>query len=491
MFVPRKKETVNEVTNKFIDNTVDFIEKINGDMISENMKRISRLAIIDTLGVALAGMKEPSVQTLQRTFAKRNSNMKEVLLWGSHEKVSLEHAALINGTATHALDFDDVSPSILAHPSAPIIAGILPVAEYKNKTIKEVITAYVVGTTIMTTLGQVLGQRHYDLGWHATSTLGTIGTTAAIGKLLHLGTEELKNALSISASMSSGLQKNFGTMTKPLHVGMSAQSAIQASLLAKEGFEGNSQIFDDRGFFYAFSGGRPHESIQAKLQEIDYDAPHDFEVNGLSVKRFPCCYLTHRIIDGMLSIHQEHAINLTSIKEIIIEVPPKGLIPLIYNRPTTGLEGKFSAEYTSLAALADGEIGLQSFTDEEVQRNFIQNALSIVKTKEYKGKIENSTELERLPVYIQIKMRDGAVIEKKILHAPGSKEKPMKLTEFEEKWKDCLSYRTEIKTAKHQLDAFAHLFHVGYEMKEDSQLKEWLLDISDELTSQLAEFPNV
>ncbi|NME07552.1 MmgE/PrpD family protein [Psychrobacillus sp. BL-248-WT-3] len=461
----------------FLEKMTDYITSITFDDLSPELCKVSKFAIIDTMAVALGGWKEPSIEILKKVYQKRPSNNVMASLWGDSEQIPLEYAALINGTATHALDFDDVTPTVLAHPSAPITASILTLGEYLGKSAKEILVAYVIGTEIMISIGKVMGFQHYNLGWHSTSTLGTIGATAACSYLMGFDKEKVSNAIAISASMSGGLQKNFGTMTKPLHVGLSAQHAIQTVLLANEGFTGNKEIFGERGFFHAYSGSVSFEQIAINIKEINFGREHDYMVNGLSVKKFPCCYLTHRFIDGLLKISTENNLSLNDVKSIKVSVPPNGLTALIYQKPTTGLQGKFSAEYTCLAAVEDGTIQLNSFTDQMVQRVKIQNMFDIVLVKEYEGSITNSTEIEDLPVFVSVETNGGQLIEKKVLHAPGSKNRPLSLEEYRAKWSDCLRYVTgNSEVEQKRIDT---LFEQGVKMENLEYVSEWIENIKE------------
>ncbi|WP_195913960.1 MmgE/PrpD family protein [Planomicrobium sp. YIM 101495] len=464
----------------------DYITNFEYESISEKMFQLSKMAIIDTVGSAIAGFNEPAVLKVETVFSKSIKDGEGASVWRGGNKVRLEHAALINGVATHALDYDDVAPSILAHPSAPLTAVILPFAEEYGKSGKEVIAAFVIGTEVMTKIGKLMGFRHYDQGWHATSTLGAIGGAAACAYLAELSEEKTKNAIAISASMSSGLQKNFGTMTKPLHVGLAAQNSVQAVLLAIEGFEANHKIFEERGFFQAFTGEMHDETLNQKIKEVKFGGLHDFEENGLSVKKFACCYFMHRFTAGVLELRNENSLTIDDVEEIQITVPPGGYTALIHSNPQTGLQGKFSAEYACLAALEDGVIQLQTFTDEEVQRTVIQQNLHRVIRKEGKGKMVDARELENLPVHVRITTRQGKSVEKEIFHAPGSKEKPMTIEEYKDKWHDCLNYSASEPLSTEQKRFSEYLFEQAVNLEEFADIGAWIIGLS-QLFEQIEE----
>lgn len=476
------KKEGDDLSSHLMNELLDFVSDARYDVIPDRVKQQSKLAILDTVGVALAGWHESSVSLLREIYETRETNKENASLWGNEHKIPLEYAALINGTATHALDFDDVTPSILAHPSAPIVSSILPLSEYLGKSGKELITAYAVGTEIMIRVGQVMGFRHYDIGWHATSTLGTIGATAACGYLLGINREKLANAIAISASMAGGLQKNFGTMTKPLHVGLTAQHAIQSVLIGSKGFTANQEIFDLRGFFNAFGCMNDEEYYVEKAKKVQFGKPFDYQINGLSVKKFPCCYATHRLIQGAIELKEEFNVKINQIENIKISVPPGGLIPLIHKRPTTALQGKFSAEYTCLAALMDGTVDLMTFTDEKVKRQGIQERLPIVHTEEMEGTTTEGQQIDEIPVKIVIEIRGGEQFTKSIHHAPGSEDRPLSYNEYLLKWLNCLNYyctSNDRQFDEEERDQAVQLFKQITVIEEFNEMGDWVSNINN------------
>lgn len=481
-----KSENLDGKTNNDLMNRlVTFITQTSYHQLPKEMVEISKRAIIDTMGVALAGWNEAAVQTAKKVFVSQERGSGGVSsLWGETEKLESYKAAIINGTASHVLDYDDASVGVVIHPSAPILAAIAPLAEKTGSSGKEVITAYAIGTEVMVRIGQVMGIRHYNLGWHATDTLGTIGAAAACSYLLQLSNNQCCHAIAIAASMTGGLQKNFGSMTKSLHVGLSASHGIQAALLAEQGFTGNRNVFGERGFFMAFSGGANEAELEKAMNSIQFGEPYDL-LTGLSVKKFPCCFGTHRFIQGVLDLKEEHLLSFDAIEEIELRAQSRSLLPLVHSRPATGLQGKFSAEYTVLAALADGHITLSSFDDEQVQRAYIQKLFSKVKVLELQESEEDRRLNRRLAVEIQIKTTNGQVYEKSVLHAPGSIENPLNEEEHYDKWHSCLNYYVK-SSSNNSIDKVAlELYYQGLQMDTLSSFSEWINEIHNKLNDYL------
>ena len=415
----------------------DFIVNTHYNVLPQELVDLAKLAIIDTVGVTLAGWKEPAVEGVKKVYFHGNGHFGSSSLWGEQRRVPAETAAIINGTASHVLDFDDAAPSVIIHPSAPVLSAAIPVAEELNKSGKQVITAYVIGTEVMLQIGKIVDLTHYQLGWHSTATLGTIGAAAACSYLYDLTKEESMNAIAIACSMASGLQKNFGTMTKSFHVGLAASQGVQAASLAKNGFTGNRDIFGGRGFLHAFNGGN---NLDELLEKAEFGKPYELLETGLTVKKFPCCYATHRFIHGLLALKSAHNLHLEDIQEISLIAPPGGLMPLISSRPITGLQGKFSAEFTALTAIKDGYVKLSSFETDHVLRAEIQEKLPSMKVTQMAGATKTSQEIEEIPVEIKITKIDGRIYEKSVPYAPGSKINPLSDQELREKWRDCLSH---------------------------------------------------
>ncbi|MGE7604055.1 MmgE/PrpD family protein [Peribacillus sp. NPDC097675] len=459
-----------------------FITETSYHQLPTELVELAKRAIIDTVGVALAGWGEPAVEKAKKVYVSQEGGQGgDSSLWGQSVKVDCDKAAIINGTASHVLDYDDASVGVVIHPSAPILSAIAPLAEKLGSSGKEVITAYAIGTEVMIRIGQVMGIGHYNLGWHATDTLGTIGAAAACSYLLHLNAEQCSHAIAIAASMTGGLQKNFGSMTKSLHVGLAASHGIQSTMLAEQGFTGNRSIFGKRGFFMAFSGGADEDELQNAMNSIRFGDPYDMVV-GLSVKKFPCCFGTHRFIHGALELKEENQLSLDAVDEIVLRAQPRSLLPLVHSRPVTGLQGKFSAEYTVLAAIADGHVRLSSFDDDQVERTDIQNLLPKVIVLAMKESEEDKRLNRRLPVQIQIKTKIGQTYEKTVLHAPGSKENPLNEKEHREKWISCLSHFAQSSINHGDIEQIAdELYDQGLRIDVYTCFSDWINEIHNQL----------
>ncbi len=215
----------------------EFITKSRYEDCPEAALDAARRAILDCLGVMLAGSVEPAARILQEV-ARAEGGAPLATVVGTGRRTGAVWAALCNGTAAHALDFDDTNFALMGHPSAPVLAAALAAGELALADGRAVLHAFLLGFEVETTLAEVINPAHYAHGWHATCTLGTLGAAAAAARLLGLDGTQTRHALAVAASQSSGLKENFGTMTKPFHAGHAARSGVLSALMAREGWKG-------------------------------------------------------------------------------------------------------------------------------------------------------------------------------------------------------------------------------------------------------------
>jgi 2-methylcitrate dehydratase PrpD len=318
----------------------------------------ARTGILDTVGVTLAGSLEPCAQIALRVSAAPGP----ALVFGSAQRRAVADAALVNGTASHALDFDDCSNTLGGHPSAPLLPGMFALADAMPVGGRDFIAAYVAGFETETRIARAVNFHHYDKGWHPTATLGVFGATAAASRLLALTEGETATALAIAASFASGLKANFGTMTKPLHVGHCTRNGVMAALLAREGVTASHDAFEHRqGFFEVFNGAGNYDA-DAVLR--DWAEPLDIITPGIAIKSYPCCGSTHPAIDAMLDLVQAHGLTPENVTRVVSWTHPRRLAHT--NRPTlrSALDAKFSVQYCLARALVDRQVVLSQFDDD-------------------------------------------------------------------------------------------------------------------------------
>mgnify|MGYP001428746657 CR=1 FL=1 len=391
----------------------------------------ARDAFIDTIGCGLVGSGE-EISGIVIRFLKEQGGNPQATVWGSGLVTTATDAAFANGVFSHALDYDDTHSNLRGHPSASLVPAILAVGERVHTPGREALAAYAVGLDVAGKLGRALGDAHYMRGWHATASVGVFGAAAAAARLLGLTADQCRHALGIAASESSGLLRNFGSMTKPFHAGHAARNGLLAAILAGRGFTADTAIFDGADGFLGTYGGADGKPLAGLLDRLA--DPWEVITPGIFFKRWPCCYCNHRSIGGILEMIAAHGISAPEVEAVDIGFPPGADAALISTDPRTGLQGKFSIEYAAAATLLDGKVTLESFTDAMVNRPEARSLMQRVKrhriddTRTYSGTIGYND--------IAIKTTRGEFTQR-IDRTPGSPAWPMSAAERDEKFLDC------------------------------------------------------
>lgn len=318
----------------------------------------TRHSILDWLGVTLSGWQDPLVDKLTRVIEAEGGEPAATLV-GSGRKVSASQAALVNGTASHALDFDDVHLLSRTHPSVPVVPAALAVAERDRRDGRALITAFVAGIEVQSAIAAVMGEAHYKRGWHNTATFGMFGATAAAGHLLGLTVEQMQHAFGIAATQAAGLRVSFGTMCKPLHAGHAASQGLTAAALAREGFTSRSDALECADGFAAMLGGE--DSLLKMAAALDSHGALDrdhFHTGVIMFKFHASCYGTHAPIESALRLKQQ--LNGRLPENLDVSVEPQYMSVCNIAVPSTPLEAKFSIRHAVALALlgydlADGE----------------------------------------------------------------------------------------------------------------------------------------
>jgi len=336
-----------------------LINATNYDNLPADTKLWAKVGILDTVGVTIAGAADPSARICARSLGSASGPS---YVFGTNEKVGMLDAALINGTASHALDFDDCNNTIGGHPSVPILPGLIALAEAEHASGRDLLAAYVAGFEVETRIARAVHFHHYEKGWHPTATLGVFGAAAAAARLLGLDAERTATAIATAASLSSGLKANFGTMVKSLHVGHCARNGLYAALLARHGFTANEGAFEHpQGFLAVFNGAGHHDAAKALSGWGD---PFDIVAPGIAIKQYPCCGSTHPALDAMLALVRRHDVRPEQVVRIQAWIHSRRLQHTNRPAPASALDCKFSLQYCLVRALLDRQVVLQQFEDD-------------------------------------------------------------------------------------------------------------------------------
>lgn len=292
--------------------------------------------------------------------AKDFGGKPQATILGHGLKTNIMNAALINGAMAHALDYDDTHIGSIGHPSAPVIPAVLAVAQWKGLSGKSALEAFILGFEVETRIGMGMGAKHYDRGWHNTSTYGRFGAAVATGKLLGLSLEEMKQAMGLAGTQAAGLRLVFGTMTKPFHPGKSAYDGVLSAVLAQRGFTCAPNILEGKKGFVEALGDH------SKLEPMVKNLGKTYQVLKDTFKPYAACLLTHPTIDAIIDMRSKYDLRPEDVENIQCDVAHFCLDSAGQVEPKTGLAGKFSTYYCAALALAEGVAGEDMFTDRKV-----------------------------------------------------------------------------------------------------------------------------
>lgn len=428
----------------------DFVTSTDYSGIPVRAREIAKDAIMDSLGVALAGARDDTGRIIVEHVRSLGGKAESGVIAGGF-RTSPPQAALANGIMIHALDYDDVAPGLLFHPSAPLLPTILALGEKYQVPGEKVIEAYVIGVEVETQVCRGLGAKHYAVGWHITSTASVFGAVAGAARVLGLSSQQVRRAFGIAASQASGLRQNFGSMTKPFHAGNAARGGVTAAMLAQQGFTADENILESRfGFLPVFGYG---EAVPEKIVEGLGNPFKIVSVPGLGLKPYPTCGETHRCIGAMLNLITRYNIGADDVVEVVCRTSDRVPEVVIHSRPKTALEGKFSMEFCMAVALVDGEVGLKQVTDEKVNdprvkaiipkvKYYHPESMSGLKGLLYvppPGMSREQWEREVPPEAVTVKLKDGREYTAEMRVPKGRDKNPMTTEDKQKKYRDCAS----------------------------------------------------
>jgi 2-methylcitrate dehydratase PrpD len=398
----------------------DYVKRTAYIDLPKNVVEQAKLCLLDWLGVTLAGSVEELTPILTGCL-EEIGGAKQATVLGKGIQTSVLFAALINGTMSHALDYDDVHAASFSHPSVPLAPAVLAAGEYKQASGKDVLTAFVLGFEVETRIGAAAGRAHYDHGWHATSTIGRFGAAVGAGKLLGLDENMLVNALGIAGTQTGGVRQVFGTMCKPFHAGKAAMDGVLAALLAQRGFTSSDEIIEGKyGFLDVFSPEPQKEKILAGLGK-------DYQIMGVGFKPYASCAGTHTTIDALKQIQSRERLAAGDVLEINLELAKLPLDAAGIAEPKKALEGKFSVYHCAALAFLEGSVDEDKFTDEKV------NDPRLVELRK-KVKARLNPDFKLLDAKVTVVTKDGREVVSFVSIPKGQPENPLTFSEMEDKF---------------------------------------------------------
>jgi 2-methylcitrate dehydratase PrpD len=419
---------LTEYVSEFILRTK--YEDIPGDVIT-----LGKKTILDGFGLALAGSVSVSGPIIRKYLETLGLCGGMASIIGTKMKVPPRFAALANGISIHADDYDDTGSAL--HLTAPVLPAAFSLCELGRKSGKDFMLSYHVGVEVESKIGDALSPRHNGNGFHTTGTCGSFGSVAACAKLHDLNRAQTARALGLAASQASGLRDNFGTMTKPFHAGHAAECGVASADLVSMGWTAAEDILEaPLGFYQAEGGTFEPSAIVDRLGK-----PWVFASPGDLIKRFPCGTIQQGVMDEMLRLIRENNIKAGDVNIVEIGGNQHNVNTLFHHRPTTGLEAKFSMEFSVSILLVEGKAGLSEFTDSVVQRVDVQDMIRRSRFYVDPGLNKQASEggnLQSILVesnIVKIHMKDGRVIVGRSGLAKGSPENPMSYDDVADKFR--------------------------------------------------------
>jgi len=457
-----------------------FVVETGDDALPIAALSAAHTSLIDGFGVALAGVGEPSA-VIARNFVAECGGALESAIIGTSLRVPAAAAAFANGIATHAHDFDDTQISdspdriygLLTHPTPSALGAAYAAAELSGASGRRLLAAFAIALETSCRLCDAISPFHYIRGFHTTGTIAVFGATAAAGRLFGLDVQQMRNAFGIAASMSAGLRTAFGTMTKPLHAGRAAENGVVAARLARAGFDGRDDVFENpRGFFKTV--GASYDAVAPELvddplwgygriTDEGFDEArlldglgHRFLLvsPGLSIKPYPSVVLSHPSMDTMLALITEHDVQPQDVDEIELHGGPS-VLNVKYHRPQTGTEGKFSVEFCLVCILILRRALLSDFNDDFVRSPQVQDLVARVKPV-------RDAEIERagfsgISSRIVLRLKDGRCLERASGAYRGSPDNPLDRHGIDAKFVGCAETLLSAAGAKQALDTLRNI----------------------------------
>jgi 2-methylcitrate dehydratase PrpD len=406
------------------------IDALHYEDLPPEAVRWAKVGILDTVGVTLAGSGDPSATIVAGVLSANGAS----LLLGSAKRTSALDAALVNGTASHALDFDDCNNTLGGHPSAPILPALFALADEIGASGRDFITAYVAGFETECKISMGVNFYQYTRGWHPSTTIGVFGAAAACAKLMKLDAERTAVALAIAASLASGIKSNFGTYVKPLHVGHCARNGLFAALLARSGYTASPVAFEHKqGYFEVYNGAGNYDAgkiLPAWANPLDIITP------GIAIKQYPCCGSTHPAIDAMLELVRKHDVQADAVERIQSWTHARRLEHTNRPDPQSTKDAKFSVQYCLARALVDRKVAIEHFEGEAYRDPRVRAVMGRVHAAPYTA--EQFPAENHFGAEIRVTLRGGTVISQKVDQPEGrTSANPLPQARLKEKFENC------------------------------------------------------
>jgi len=413
-------------------------------------------AVLDTIGVTLEGSRTRCADLLNEHIEDIGGR-EEATIIGRNRRSSPSNAALVNTSSGHALDYDDVSVTVIGHPAVVTLFPALALGEKLHSSGEDILSAFIAGYETIASIARGVIPEFNEKGWHCCSTLGTFGAAATACKICGLNREDTATAFGIAGALASGVKENFGTMTKPLQVGKAASNGITSALLVKKGFTASPQILEGKhGFCSVFA---PTYELDKMVES--YGRPFDLVSGGAIFKKWAACYAFHPCIEAIILLSEENNILPEDVSKIEIAATPIVVDNHFYDEPRTGIEGKFSAHFCAAVALAKRKAGSREFSENVIKDPVIKNLMTKVRLYADQDLCKHGYVLpeEEGPTKtrVAIMLNDNRVLFREISIAKGAPSRRLSVEEIIGKFKECAGIILSEESIENLLDCVMNL----------------------------------
>ena len=389
--------------NPYTRGMAEFVATLRYDDIPADVRQRVKLLMLDSLGCAIYGAKLEWSKILQRRLGELDTTP-ACVVWGTRQRISAPHAALINGTQVQGFELDDVHRQGMLHVGSVVLPALIAVAEFRRGMRgADFLTAAVAGYEIGPRVGICMGPEHLEQGWHTGATFGVFSAAAGAARGLKLDTDKTVHALGIAGTQAAGLMAaQFGAMVKRMHAGRSSQSGLYGALLADAGFTGIVNVFESEygGFCTTFS----RSTDRFKIAELTAGFGKVWQTMGIALKFYSCVASNHTTLDAIRLMQEEHPFGPDDVAKIVVHCTQATAVHVGWKYEPQGLtSAQLNLPYCVATLLLDGDVFVDQFTDDKVAdpaRMALAEKVEVREDPAYTAKGSKSRHLVRVEVHL-------------------------------------------------------------------------------------------
>ena len=377
---------------EIVHQLAEFVEGLDLESVPADVIHEARRCVLDTVGVTVAGQSSSVAQGARRYANQAFAGGASQVL-GLEDKLQPSAAALVNGTAAHALDFDDTSYTGIMHGSAVVLPAALAVAEQTGASGRDLLTGFIAGVEVEYAIAEFCTTHLYFKGWWTSGVYGALGAAAASARVLGLDANGIADAMALALSNASGMKSTFGYDAKPLGIGLVSSRGVDCAYLAQHGLTGPDSVFEGPGGFLSLYVDDRHGDIE----DLQLGQRWRLRNPGILFKSYPVCSAAQAGAELARNLLRDHDLSAAEVERVICEVPPLVDISLVYDSPSKLREAQFSMPFAVGCMLAFGDLGLDHLNEETLQHNELNEQMNKVHKVVPDHLANDPTVLERCP----------------------------------------------------------------------------------------------